>query len=230
MKGLALLLAIFVISLTPITSYSFQDYPPQKEVKEDEPVRFSMGYRRMFAQGRHMNAMETFWKFPSDKGMFGLSIGASKPREQDIQVVEGDLEAEIIPDFLTLQLPQEYSITKHIKSTLVVGQVEYQYYWTIRNGEWWMLPWEFYVSTGLIGHFYMEFESKKYLWKLQFDEDQIIEDKLALPGGTVREGFDFYFPGCANFDIKLLTFRTCALFGVEKPKGSGFYTSASWGF
>jgi hypothetical protein len=193
-------------------------------------IRYTMGWSKMYYKKWNLNLLETAFKFKEQRGLFKLSFGGSKSKKHEESLVKGDLEAEIIPDFISIELPQEYEILSQTKDRLWVVQLSYEYYWSLADGQLWKIPWDFYLSAGIMGQGEFITHNKKYGWTIVIEEDQVLEDSISFPGGIESETFKFNIPGCVNFDAKLVTLRSCGIFNIKQPKNSAVTGSFSFGF
>ncbi len=202
---------------------------PVTDVTDPNTTRFSTGWAGNKYLGFRTNAIEMKWKFPKQKAIIQLSIGASKKKDGKDQILHGDLNLELAKA-LDLELPQSYEISSIIKNRIIFSQMSYMAYYSFWNKQWWKIPWDIYASTGIMGHFHLIQKQARYKIKIKIDEENKLEDGILNPLNFVSSNFHFAFPICINADLSILTTSICGIIHTDDIKSSNIQGSLAIGF
>jgi|CXWL01.1.fsa_nt_gi hypothetical protein len=201
-----------------------------KETPVEMPTRFTASWARHYYRGWRLNALETQFKYPKQHSIIKLSVGGSNKRSGAVDMVGGDLNADLLSGILSIELPQEYTIEKIEKTQLWQATIDYEYYWSLYDGKAWKFPFDLYASTGIGGLLDIELSTHKYTYTINFDEEQDLDGTISIPGTSTDTNFSFFVPGCLNFDFSIATVKGCGFFNIENPKNSSGYWAFGFGF
>jgi hypothetical protein len=191
--------------------------------------RYTAGWMRQWHEGWKSNLLLNTFKVPEKHSIFKLSVGMSEAHNKTYQLVEGDLEAELL-GILSLELPQEYSLSKATKEKLFITQLGYEYYYPVWKGDWWRIKFEYYISAGIMGHLQFRTSLSKYKYRIVVEENQEFSDTIKLPNGIIGSSFSFGVPVCNYFDMGISTVNACGAINMDQPKHSFASVSLSFGF
>ena len=177
--------------------------------------RFTAGWTKQYRKGWNLNGLELAWKIPEKKSLFKLSLNGSKHKSISSEAFSGDAAIEFA-DSIRIEFGDAYKLIHNTDSQLWLISLAYEMYPWEKSGQWWKLDWDFYPSFGLNGQYELTVSSSDYFVEFfPAGSKESLTEKLGIPTGLTKSEFEFIFPACLNFDISIVTFRTCGLFYVK---------------